>query len=389
VRLFISYAHKDKELVRQHIVDILEKAGHDPWFDEELRAGVDWQEEIYRRIHASHALVFAITPDSLGSEWARWELRQAVDAEKRIIPVLLRDARLPPSLSRIQYVDFRAGATGDAVARLMGGLQRISQDEVPPAPEHPRGKPSTAPGPGQQQARVLDMTSTTAPTVRSQRAPQRTRNGFPWGMSSLVLAGLLVLLLVLIVGGATILFSQRDDEEAAGRPRPALTEPDAATAGQTAASMPTRTLTHLPASTPTPSAAPDATPTDPDIELRWDNDSFHLENISGRVLDVSGLVFEGDASGEFEGQDWIDILDGEEHVAAALRPGRCLHILPGDLREAERCHRLDYHVNPFVSLMTFWKESAGNTFFSVRHRPAGEMVAECAVADGRCRFALP
>lgn len=145
MKLFISYAHVDKFLVNTQIVDILTSAGHSVWFDERLVVGGDWKKQLADEIANSDALVYVMTPESVASEWCQWELKIAVEKQKPIVPVLLQERTpLPDSLRNIQFVDFSRGATGDAVARLLGGLQRLSNTQVAFAPTNPKGTPTEA-----------------------------------------------------------------------------------------------------------------------------------------------------------------------------------------------------------------------------------------------------
>ncbi|MBN1201919.1 MAG: SUMF1/EgtB/PvdO family nonheme iron enzyme [Anaerolineae bacterium] len=148
MRLFISYAHVDRPLVAQ-LVSILRAGGCDPWFDHRLLPGQDWQAELLRAIRACDGFVYALTPESVASEWCRWEFAEAVKLGKPVVPVLLQaGTQLPDALIRLQYADFSDGATPEAVAALMGGLTRIAvrlkPGDVPPAPSQPRGVPAQA-----------------------------------------------------------------------------------------------------------------------------------------------------------------------------------------------------------------------------------------------------
>lgn len=145
MRLFITYAHIDKAIVKEWIVDKLTAGGHDVWFDARLVAGQEWKKQISDEIQRSDALVYCMTPEAIASDWCQWELGQAVASGKPIIPVLLQaQTQIPGTLSQVQYVDFSDGPTGNAIARLMGGLQQLSSAQIPPAPTNPQGIPPQA-----------------------------------------------------------------------------------------------------------------------------------------------------------------------------------------------------------------------------------------------------
>jgi len=144
-RLFISYAHDDKRIVTDWIVSILRAGGYDVWFDERLIAGKKWKQQLSDEIQHSDAFVYCMTPESIESEWCQWELAKAVEFGKPVIPVLMQArTQLSDQLKRLQYVDFSNGPTGDAVARLMGGLQQLSPAQIPSAPANPQGVPPRA-----------------------------------------------------------------------------------------------------------------------------------------------------------------------------------------------------------------------------------------------------
>ncbi len=148
MRLFISYAKVDRPLVNP-LVELLRAGGHEPWYDFGLLPGQDWKDELLRQIRACDAFVYALTPDSVDSEWCQWEFAQAVQLSKPVVPVLLKDDTvLPESLRRYQYADFTQGATPEVAARLIGGVYRfavtIPADAAPEAPVDPVGRPTQA-----------------------------------------------------------------------------------------------------------------------------------------------------------------------------------------------------------------------------------------------------
>ncbi len=137
MELFISYAHADEVRVRQ-IVDILRAAGHEPWFDEWLLPGQDWQDALTDAIDSCEALLYALSRESIRSEYCQWEFGTAVEMGKPIIPVLLEEeATLPGLLSRYQYADFTREAAANpfgyalSVARLVGGLGKFGVTIAP------------------------------------------------------------------------------------------------------------------------------------------------------------------------------------------------------------------------------------------------------------------
>jgi formylglycine-generating enzyme required for sulfatase activity len=147
MRLFISYAHVDKYQVSQ-LVEILRDGGYEPWFDHQLIPGQNWKKQLLNAIVACDIFVYAMTPESLVSEWCLWELERAAELEKPIIPVRMQtNIKLPAQLQDIQYLDFCDGPTPRVVAQLMRALRvavTLPVERVPPAPRDPKGVPAQA-----------------------------------------------------------------------------------------------------------------------------------------------------------------------------------------------------------------------------------------------------
>lgn len=147
MQLFISYAHESIDKIRQ-TVEVLTAGGHAAWFDDQLLPGQDWKQALGDEIARSDVLVYAITQETVSSEWCDWELVTAVRLEKAVIPVLLESGvSVPGALKRLQYVDFSQGMTPVEVAKLMralGGMQKVPVAESPPLPADPQGIPSRA-----------------------------------------------------------------------------------------------------------------------------------------------------------------------------------------------------------------------------------------------------
>lgn len=67
MKLFISYAHKDIKTVKR-LVKLLENAGHEVWWDIQLKAGQTWRGQLEDEIANCDVLVYVMTPNSAWSE---------------------------------------------------------------------------------------------------------------------------------------------------------------------------------------------------------------------------------------------------------------------------------------------------------------------------------
>jgi hypothetical protein len=108
--VFISYSRKDKEFAEK-LVNALEAEGRDVWIDyEDIPFASEWWDEICGGIEASEAAVFIISPDSLESKVCGLEVNYAIKNNKRLIPILYREAQnrtnVPTEISHLNWIYF-------------------------------------------------------------------------------------------------------------------------------------------------------------------------------------------------------------------------------------------------------------------------------------------
>lgn len=99
--IFISYAHKDKELIYPFITALKEK--YAVWFDEGINYGREWEEEIATKLDECNIFLFAVTENSLESKNCRDELTLARDSDKRFINVMFSDDIELPGWFKLRY----------------------------------------------------------------------------------------------------------------------------------------------------------------------------------------------------------------------------------------------------------------------------------------------
>jgi tetratricopeptide (TPR) repeat protein len=140
--VFLSHNSKDKPAV-EHIGHLLtEKYRLRCWLDKwNLVPGEPWQEALETALDQCQTVATFVGPNAI-SPWANEEMRSALesragDRERRVIPVLLpgapdsRDLQLPRFLTRLTWVDFRAGLDDeDALHRLYSGILGIAPGSV-------------------------------------------------------------------------------------------------------------------------------------------------------------------------------------------------------------------------------------------------------------------
>jgi WD40 repeat protein len=111
-KIFLSYSRKDKPFVRK-LKESIDQTGFDVWVDwEGIPLSSDWMAEITQAIEGADAFLFVISPDSLKSEVCDRELELAIKGNKKIIPILYREAdkaqKLHPKLASTNWVYMRS-----------------------------------------------------------------------------------------------------------------------------------------------------------------------------------------------------------------------------------------------------------------------------------------
>jgi WD40 repeat protein len=121
--IFISYSRKDIDFAGQ-IVDALAENKLDAWIDwKSIPKGEVWEQEIYRGIEEADAFLFLISPASVQSEMCNKEIAHAVINNKRLIPILIRDAgpkNVPPAVSELNWIFCR-----EAIDNFDNAIQEI------------------------------------------------------------------------------------------------------------------------------------------------------------------------------------------------------------------------------------------------------------------------
>jgi hypothetical protein len=129
MRLFLSYAHEQKEIARA-ITAALRGDGHEVFFDgAALQPGAGFDKVIREEVAKSEAFVFLVSPESIEpGSYARTELRFALErwrsGERRIIPVLVAPVRELPRDLRLTLLE----PQGDLVAEVAREVDTLGRE---------------------------------------------------------------------------------------------------------------------------------------------------------------------------------------------------------------------------------------------------------------------
>jgi adenylate cyclase len=101
--VFVSYARSDKSRVAP-LVAAIEAKGWSVWWDPEIDAGQQFDDQIEAELKAASAVLVVWTPSSAASRWVRGEAREAAD-RGTLVPVRFDNASLPMDVRAIHTTD--------------------------------------------------------------------------------------------------------------------------------------------------------------------------------------------------------------------------------------------------------------------------------------------
>src|SRR5438105_1781551 len=136
--VFISYGHADAAWVGT-LAENLNNAGLEVFYDEwRIEHGDVLVHKLDEGILTSRNGIVVVSPVSLSRPYVQAEyaamMRRALAGKQRLIPVLLKDAELPPLLATLVPVDFRNADGPDYDARLAELIRVLKAEPVgPPA----------------------------------------------------------------------------------------------------------------------------------------------------------------------------------------------------------------------------------------------------------------
>src|SRR5579864_3276268 len=98
VKIFCCYAHEDESLLsklKSHLKALQRQGLIDLWYDHDISAGTEWEQEINDQINAAEIILLLISPDFIASDYCYGvEMKRALDrherGEARVIPIILR-----------------------------------------------------------------------------------------------------------------------------------------------------------------------------------------------------------------------------------------------------------------------------------------------------------
>ena len=94
--LFVSYSHRDTDKVYP-VLDVLYDHKYRLWYDESCETGNDFRDELRQRIKHCEAVLLFVSASSMNSPFCGMEIIVACEYGKRLFPIYLDDAVVPPA----------------------------------------------------------------------------------------------------------------------------------------------------------------------------------------------------------------------------------------------------------------------------------------------------
>ena len=102
-KVFLSYEREDAARAAS-IAGALQKAGHEVWWDRQIKGGAQYSNEIEKALGRAEAVVVLWSERSIQSPWVRDEASAGRD-NGRLVPVKLDTARPPLGFRQYQTID--------------------------------------------------------------------------------------------------------------------------------------------------------------------------------------------------------------------------------------------------------------------------------------------
>ena len=123
--IFVSYATGNRRKISV-LTGLFESLGWQVWWDQELRAGAEWSEEIQREVEDAKCVVVAWSRTAVVSEWVNREATIGLENNK-LVPILLEPVSPPAEFAHIHAARLTAWAGGAEAPELGRLLHQVAE----------------------------------------------------------------------------------------------------------------------------------------------------------------------------------------------------------------------------------------------------------------------
>ena len=130
---FISYSRVNSDFAVSIAKD-LRSAGFEIWLDQfDIPTGARWDDELEKALDICTTFLIILSPESIKSQNVKDEIGYAIDGGKHILPVLIKNCKIPLRLRRFQFVDFTDDSykeSLDQIKHLLGNTRGLQEGMV-------------------------------------------------------------------------------------------------------------------------------------------------------------------------------------------------------------------------------------------------------------------
>ena len=110
IEVFYSYAHQDeywRKKLETHLSTLKRQGLIDVWYDREIGAGVEWEQEIIQHLNSAQIILLLVSADFMASDYINdVEMKRAMErherGEARVIPIILRPTNYGAPLNKLK-----------------------------------------------------------------------------------------------------------------------------------------------------------------------------------------------------------------------------------------------------------------------------------------------
>ena len=129
---FISYSRVNSDFA-VNIAKDLRSAGFDIWLDQlDIPTGSRWDDELEKALDRCSTFLIVLSPESIKSQNVKDEIGYAIDGGKHILPVLIKNCKIPLRLRRFQFVDFTDDSykeSLDQIKQMLGNTSELQKGD--------------------------------------------------------------------------------------------------------------------------------------------------------------------------------------------------------------------------------------------------------------------
>ncbi len=155
--LFLSYSRGDLARARP-VIDLLEGAGFDVWWDGRLEGGENYLQTTEAALEGADAVVVLWSATSVASHWVRDEAQRGRE-RGCLVPLTIDGTMAPLGFRQFQLLDISgwdgAAASPEAARILVAVKARLGEASAAPIPAPPPAAPAPAPGAGLSRRGVI------------------------------------------------------------------------------------------------------------------------------------------------------------------------------------------------------------------------------------------